>query len=138
MGDVYIVGIDMLKFSKSAGVAPEVLGAEAAINAMDEAGVTIKDIGALYAGSAFTGGIAQRLQKQIGQTGIPSASVSNACATGATAFREAMFMVKAGVTNIALAVGCEVMPRGLLGGAGEPEGITTEGLTGSATMPART
>jgi len=136
MGDVYIVGIDMVKFSKTAGVGPEVLGAEAALNALEEAQVTIRDIDTLYAGSVFSMNIAQRVQKQLGQTGIPTASVSNACATGATAFREAMFSVKAGAAKIALAVGCEVMPRGLLGGAGDSEGITTEGLMGSATMPA--
>ena len=33
------------------------------------------------------GGIGQRIQKQIGQTGIPVYNVANACATGATAFR---------------------------------------------------
>ncbi|MBV9997247.1 MAG: thiolase family protein [Caulobacteraceae bacterium] len=125
----------MLKFSKAAGVGPEVLGAEAALNAMDEAQVSIKDIQALYAGSAFSGGIAQRLQKMIGQTGIPSASVSNACATGATAFREAMFNILAGDSEITLAVGCEVMPRGLLGGAAD-NGVSAEGLIGSASMPA--
>ena len=34
-------------------------------------------------------GIGQRIQKQIGQTGIPVYNVTNACATGATAFRVA-------------------------------------------------
>ena len=32
-------------------------------------------------------GVGQRLQKQIGQTGIPVFNVANACATGATAVR---------------------------------------------------
>jgi acetyl-CoA acetyltransferase len=135
MGDVYIVGIDMLKFSKSAGVPAENLGAQAALNAMDEAGVTIQDIHALYSGSIFSQGVGQRIQKLIGQTGIPVANVANACATGATAFREAMFTIQAGEASIALAVGSEVMPRGLLGGAAD-NGVSTEGLMGSASMPA--
>src|ERR1700722_20074968 len=100
MGDVYIVGIDMLKFSKSAGVPAENLGAEACLNAMDEAGVTIQDIHALYSGSIFSNGVGQRIQKLIGQTGIPVANVANACATGATAFREAMFSIQAGEASI--------------------------------------
>lgn len=137
MRDVYIVGIEMLKFGRFPGRTPGELGAEAALMAMDEAGVTIHDIQAIYCGNQFdpVGMIAQDVQKQIGQTGIPAANVRNACATGATTFREAMFLIKAGEADVTLAVGCETMPRGMLG-AGEPAtGISTEGLLGSASMP---
>jgi acetyl-CoA acetyltransferase len=136
MRDVYIVGIDMLKFGRFSRTPGE-LGAEAALLAMDEAGIAIQDIQALYCGNQFDpiGMIAQDIQKQIGQTGIPAANIKNACATGATAFREAMFFIKAGAGDITLAVGCEVMPRGLLGGGQPPAGISTEGLLGSASMP---
>jgi acetyl-CoA acetyltransferase len=60
---------------------------------------------------------------------------ANACATGATAFREAWIAIKAGLYDIVLAVGVEQMGRGLLGGGGRGEGIPTEGLLGSSTMP---
>jgi acetyl-CoA acetyltransferase len=135
--DVYIVGIDMLKFGRFHGSTPGQLGGEAALMAMDDAGVSINDIQALYCGNQFdpVGMIAQQVQKQIGQTGIPVANVRNACATGATAFREAMYLIKAGAADITLAIGAEVMPRGLLGGAEPAEGISTEGVTGSASMP---
>jgi acetyl-CoA acetyltransferase len=137
MRDVYIVGIDMLKFGRFAGRTPGELGAEAALLAMDEAGLRIQDIQALYCGNQFDpiGMIAQDIQKQIGQTGIPAANVKNACATGATAFREAMLFIKAGAGDITLAVGCEVMPRGLLGGGPPLGGISTEGVLGSGSMP---
>jgi len=138
MRDVYIVGIDMLKFGRFPGTTPAQIGAESALNAMDEAGISIHNVEALYCGNQFdpTGMIAQEIQKQIGQTGIPSANVRNACATGATAFREAMYLIKAGGAEITLAVGCEVMPRGLLGGGGLAEGIDPEGILGSGSMPA--
>lgn len=137
MTDVYIVGIEMLKFGRFPGRTPGELGAEAALGAMDEAQVTIKDIQALYCGNQFdpAGTVGQSIQKQIGQTGIPVSNVKNACATGATAFREALFMIKAGEASVALAVGCEVMPRGLLGGGGGGDGISPEGLFGSQSMP---
>ncbi|WP_448661599.1 thiolase family protein [Sphingomonas sp. CJ20] len=137
MRDVFIVGIDMLKFGRFPGRTPGQLGAEAALLAMDEAGVGIGDIDALYCGNQFDpiGMIAQDVQKQIGQTGIPAANVKNACATGATAFREAMFFIRAGAGEITLAIGCEVMPRGMLAG-GEPAfGIDVEGRMGSSSMP---
>jgi acetyl-CoA acetyltransferase len=63
-------------------------------------------------------------------------NVSNACATGATAFREGWAAVKAGLYDLVLCVGVEQMGRGLLGGAGGGAGIPREGLLGSGTMPA--
>jgi acetyl-CoA acetyltransferase len=80
--------------------------------------------------------VGQRILQQIGQTGIPVVNVANACATGATAFREAWAAVKAGLYDIVLAVGVEQMGKGLLGGAGGGTGIPKEGLLGSGTMPA--
>ena len=60
----------------------------------------------------------QRIQKQIGQTGIPVFNVTNACATGATAIRTVYMAIKAGEASIGLAVGVEQMGKmGLLRGA---------------------
>jgi acetyl-CoA acetyltransferase len=80
--------------------------------------------------------VGQRILHLIGQTGIPVVNCANACATGATAFREGWMAVKAGVYDLVLAVGVEQMGRGLLGGGAPAKGIPTEGLLGSGTMPA--
>ena len=81
--------------------------------------------------------VGQRILQEIGQTGIPVVNVSNACATGATAFREGWAAVKAGLYDLVLCVGVEQMGKGLLGGgAGGGTGIPKEGLLGSGTMPA--
>jgi acetyl-CoA acetyltransferase len=80
--------------------------------------------------------VGQRILQEIGQTGIPVVNVANACATGATAFREAWMAIKAGAYDLVLAVGVEQMGAGLLGGGGGGKGIPKEGLLGSATMPA--
>ncbi len=80
--------------------------------------------------------VGQQVLQQIGQTGIPVVNCANACATGATAFRDAWMSVKAGIYDMVLAVGVEQMGRGLLGGMGGRTGIPTEGLLGSSTMPA--
>ena len=53
------------------------------------------------------GGIAQQIQKQIGQTGIPAYNVSNACATGATALRTVIMAIKAGECDMCIAIGVE-------------------------------
>jgi acetyl-CoA acetyltransferase len=90
---------------------------------------------ALYCGNLgqASGMVGQRMLEEIGQTGIPVTNVANACATGATAFRDAWMAIKAGVYDVVLAVGVEQMGKGLLGGGG---GVSTEGLIGSGTMPA--
>ena len=138
MGDVYVIGIDMIKFGRFPDKTVPQLGATAALLAMDDAGLTIQDMQALYCGnlgqaSAMVG---QRILQEIGQTGIGVVNCANACATGATAFREAWMSIKAGVNDVVLAVGVEQMGKGLLGGGGGATGISKEGLLGSGTMPA--
>ena len=135
--NVYIVGIDMIKFGKFPDRSVESLGAEAALGALDDAGLTIRDMEALYCGNLMfaSGMVGQRILREIGLTGIPVVNCANACATGATAFREGWIAIKAGLYDLVLAVGVEKMAgAGLLGGPRE-SGIPTEGLLGSGTMP---
>jgi len=139
MSDVFVVGIDMTKFQK-AGTGPSVdlLGAQAALMALDDCSLKLQQMEALYCGNLGQANamVGQRVLQQIGQTGIPVVNCANACATGATAFREAWMSIKAGVYDLVLAVGVEKMGGGLLGGGGGGSGIPKEGLLGSGTMPA--
>ncbi|MEM7220197.1 MAG: thiolase family protein [Pseudomonadota bacterium] len=138
MTDAYIVGVDMIKFGRFPDRTVPQIGAEAALLALDDCGLGIGDMQALYCGNLgqASGMVGQRILQEIGQTGVPVVNVSNACATGATAFREAWTSVKAGLYDVVLAVGVEQMGKGLLGGAGGAKGIPKEGLFGSGTMPA--
>ena len=138
MTDAYVVGVDMIKFGRFPERTVPEIGAEAALLALDDCGLTIQHMEALYCGNLgqASGMVGQRILQQIGQTGIPVVNVSNACATGATAFREAWAAVKAGLYDCVLAVGVEQMGKGLLGGTGGGTGIPKEGLLGSGTMPA--
>ena len=150
--DIWILGIYMTKFGKHPDVDTVDLAAEAAMSALADAQVSIKDVGVLAAGNlmASSAGIGQQLQKQIGQTGIPVYNVANACATGATALRTAIMAVKAGECDTGLAVGVEKLAgAGLLGGGGqaksdrkvyEPKGrygavASVDGRIGTETMP---
>jgi acetyl-CoA acetyltransferase len=138
MSDVYVVGVDMIKFGRFPDRTVPQIGAEAALMALDDAGLTIQDMQALYCGNLGQANamVGQRILQEIGQTGIGVVNCANACATGATAFREAWMSIKAGVFDCVLAVGVEQMGKGLLGGAGGGAGIPKEGLLGSGTMPA--
>jgi acetyl-CoA acetyltransferase len=137
--DVYIVGIDMIRFGRFPERSVPKLGAEAARLALDDAGVTIHDIESLYSGNLMQAGamVGQRILQEIGQTGIPVTNCSNACATGATAFRGGWMAIKAGIYDLVLVVGVEQLGKmGLLGGGGGGGGIPKEGLLGSGIMPA--
>jgi acetyl-CoA acyltransferase len=138
MSDVYVVGIDMIKFGRFPERTVPQIGAEAALMALDDAGLKIQDMEALYCGNLYQANamVGQRILQEIGQTGITVVNTANACATGATAFREAWMAVKAGAYDLVLAVGVEQMGKGLLGGGGGGSGIPKEGLLGSGTMPA--
>ena len=138
MSDVYIVGVAMIKFGRFPETPVPRLGATAVMMALDDAGLALKDMEALYCGNLGQAAamVGQRVLAEIGQTGIPVVNCANACATGATAFREGWMSIKAGIYDAVLCVGVEQMGKGLLGGAGGRKGIPTEGLLGSSTMPA--
>jgi acetyl-CoA acetyltransferase len=139
MSDVYVLGIDMIKFGRYPEKNVRQLGAEAALLALKDAGLTIQDMEALYSGNLMqaAGMVGQGILQEIGQTGIPVTNCANACATGATAFREAWTAIKADLYDLVLVVGSEQLGKmGLLGGGGGGRGIPKEGLLGSQTMPA--
>jgi acetyl-CoA acyltransferase len=149
---VWVLGASMTKFGRYPDKDLIDLGSEASLAALDDGGVTIHDMDVLAAGNLAdaAAGVGQRLQKQIGQTGIPVYNVANACATGATALRCVYLSIKAGEADMGLAVGLEQMGKaGMLGASGkargekkvfEPKGrygsvMGVEGLLGTGMMP---
>ena len=126
--DIWILGIHMTKFGKHPDEDLVDIASQAAMAALADGGVTMRDMGVLAAGSlmAAGAGLGQQVQKQIGQTGIPVFNVANACATGATALRTAIMAVKAGECDMGLAVGAEKLAgAGLLaGGSRKDDGDT--------------
>lgn len=150
--NVWILGVSMTRFGRYPGRDVVDLGSEAALAALDDGGVSVFDMGVLATGCLYEANamVGQRIQKQIGQTGIPVYNVANACATGATALRTVYLTIKAGEADMGLAIGVEQMGKaGLLGGAGrartdkhvfEPSGrygavMGTEGILGTSLMP---
>jgi acetyl-CoA acetyltransferase len=150
--DIWVLGTSMTKFKRYKDRDLIDLGADAAIAALEDGGVTMADMGLLACGNLNQANamVGQRIAKQVGQTGLPIYNVANACATGATAFRTAYLAIKAGEADMALAVGVEQMGKqGLLGAANrarkdekvfEPNGrygavMQVEGVIGTGLMP---
>src|SRR5438105_2852521 len=149
--NVWLIGAAMTKFGRYPDQDVVDLASDAALDAMADAGATIHDMNVMAVGSQFEMfTLGQRVQKQIGQTGIACYNVSNACATGASAVRTVIMAIKAGEADMGLAIGAEQMGKaGLLGGAGqarpqktvyEPSGrygsvMPVEGVLGTRGMP---
>ena len=137
MAEIYVVGIDMIRFGRYPERTVVQLAADAALLALDDCSLGIADIQALYSGNIGETMTGQRTLQLIGQTGIPVVNCTNACATGATAFREGWISIKAGLYDTVLCIGVEKMGSGMIVKkkvGNEP--LPAEGLIGSETMPA--
>ena len=117
MGDAFVAGVSMLKFGRYKDRDVTDLGGEACLKALDDAGLGMRDVQFMAAGCLMQANamVGQRILHEIGQTGIPVVNVANACATGSTAFREAVLAVKSGEVDVALAVGVEQMGKAARG-----------------------
>src|SRR5260370_40936537 len=102
---LWVIGVAMTRFMRYPDKDLIDLGSEAALAALADAGLTIFDADILAAGCLFeTSGVGQRIQKQIGQTGIPVYHAPNAGATGAPAVRGAAEATKDGEASSGRAV----------------------------------
>ncbi|MGH7858339.1 MAG: thiolase family protein, partial [Candidatus Binatia bacterium] len=110
MKDVAVLGVGMHRFGMWADRSNADMLREAGLAALDDAGITFRDVGTAYVGYIFAGVMAGiRGMKELGLTGIPILHVENASATGACAFREACRAVASGEVEVAMAVGFDKM-----------------------------
>ena len=116
---VHVVGVGMIPFTKpGASEAYTVMGAQAARQALDDAGVDYGLIEQAYVGYVFGDSTAgQAAIYGVGLTGIPVVNVNNNCSTGSTALFLARQAVASGAVECALALGFEQMVPGPLKGA---------------------
>ncbi|MEK7867166.1 MAG: acetyl-CoA acetyltransferase [Planctomycetota bacterium] len=112
-GRVAIVGAGCTAFGEHFDRSYTDLAAEAAQEALREAGVPAKSIGAAWLSTAFPdvgvyrGRSGMDLAESLGVSGIPITRVSNYCASGGDALRNAANALLAGECDVALAVGVE-------------------------------
>ena len=116
MSNVYIAGIAMTVFGRHTERSLDDLAREALDGALKDAGCAAGDPGiAFYAGMTngpLQGQIAipgQVVFSKIGIEGIPVFNVENACASGSSAINLAVQSLRAGTTDVALALGAEKM-----------------------------
>ncbi|AXK37332.1 thiolase family protein [Streptomyces armeniacus] len=88
----------------------------AAVRALLDAGIGVKDVQAAYSANAMAGMLqgqemvrGQTVLREIGIDRIPVVNVENACASGSSALAQAVLTVRAGAADVVLAVGFEKM-----------------------------
>ncbi|MDX6743158.1 thiolase C-terminal domain-containing protein [Actinocorallia sp. A-T 12471] len=115
-GRAFVVGVGMTKFEKPGSKDWEYpdMAKEAVGKALEDAGLSYEQIEQAYAGSAY-GSMGQRALYEVGMTGLPVMTVSNACATGSSALFLARNAVRGGLADCVLAFGMEKMEKGSLG-----------------------
>jgi acetyl-CoA C-acetyltransferase len=113
MRDVAIIGVGMTKFGELWDMGIRDMFAEAALKAIDDAGV--KKLDAMYVGAMSSGlytaqeHIASVMADYIGQRGVASTRVESACASGGLSVKSAYLDVASGMSDIVLAGGVEKM-----------------------------
>jgi len=108
---VAIIGMGCTKFGELWDKSPESLIIEAFTEAIEDAGIDKKDIGAAWSGTCYdevsVGKSAIPLAVTLKLPFIPATRVENFCATGSEALRGACYAVASGAYDICLAVGVE-------------------------------
>jgi len=110
MKDVAVLGVGMHRFGMWQDKSNADMGREAGLAALDDAGLSFRDVQAAYVGYIFAPVMsAARTMKEFGLTGLPVQHVENASATGSAAFREACFAVASGRHDVVMVLGFDKM-----------------------------
>ena len=115
MRDVFIAGVGQTAVNKDPQSRGRYLGAAAVKDALADAGIETKTVGALYVGNMLSGILAQQAQlggliaDYTGLAGIEAVTVEAACASGGAAVRMAYQAVAGGIHDVVAVCGVERM-----------------------------
>ncbi|UTN35937.1 thiolase family protein (plasmid) [Pseudomonas aeruginosa] len=116
MSTIYIAGIAMTVFGRHLERSLDDLAGEALRAALKDAGCSSRELGAAYYAGMTNGPLqgqisipGQVVLSKLGIEQIPIVNVENACASGSSAINLAVQCLKAGTTDVALAIGAEKM-----------------------------
>jgi benzoylsuccinyl-CoA thiolase BbsB subunit len=124
MREVAVIGVGSTVMGKFPEMLPYELGAQAARAAIQDAGISPKDLQFAYCANLYGGMvIGQAALGEIGTTDIELTNIENACTGGATALRKAWWDIASGLYDIGIAIGVE--------------SITTSYMAGKLITPAR-
>ncbi|MER6081322.1 thiolase family protein [Streptomyces sp. NPDC001833] len=116
MENIYVVGVGMTRFGRLLDQSIKQLTRTAVEAALADAGIAADQIGAAFFANCVQGHMegqhmirGQIALREMGIGGIPVTNVESACTSGSTALNLAVNQLRAGETDVALAVGAEKM-----------------------------
>jgi len=117
MREVAIIGAGMVKFGKIPDYPAAKMGGDAALLALEQAGMKPTQMQSTFCGNIGNPpNIGQRLNGEMGVTGIPAFNHENACASSSAAFRQAVLSVANDINDYVLVVGVENMTSHIASG----------------------
>ncbi|WP_066913089.1 thiolase family protein [Millisia brevis] len=123
-------GVGTSDFGVFADRRVETLAWSAVAEAIRDADIAPNEIDAIIVGSVFgPPGVATRIQRGLGIGAIPMWTIENACASGTSAYHEAVTAVRSGRFDRVLVIGVDQLST-LFTGAIVPEATDPEGATG--------
>jgi acetyl-CoA C-acetyltransferase len=120
--DVAVVGIGIHPFGRHPGKSGRAQGAQAARQALADAGIGWADVECAFGGS-MAGGGADTLVSDLGLTGLPFINVHNGCATGGSALAMADRAIRSGDHDLVMAIGFDKHPPGAFNADPEASGL---------------
>lgn len=116
MRDVYVAGVGMTPFGRLASTSVKELTARAVSLALEDAGFEPKRIESIYFSNTSQSPLegqhmiaGQVALRPLGFQGIPIMNVENACASSSSGLHAAFAAIRAGLCDVALAVGVDKM-----------------------------
>ncbi|NML45726.1 thiolase family protein [Ramlibacter sp. G-1-2-2] len=114
--DVYVTGVGFHPFGRFPDKSLKTLAATAALGALDDAGISVRELDAAICANAYAGLLnnqesirGETWLRGIGLGGVPVMNVENACASGSTAVHLACMGIASGNYDTVLVVGAEKM-----------------------------
>lgn len=105
---VFVVGGGLHAYQRQSQTPYVELGLTAVRRALADAGISWKDVGSAYVGTANIGMAAgTTMLRYLGATGLPVVQVENASASGSSAFRQAVVEVAGGFADVVAAIGVD-------------------------------
>jgi acetyl-CoA acetyltransferase len=112
----YVAGVGMHPFGRYPNSSLKDLARVAVVGALLDANVGPKDIDAVYSANAMAGLLqgqeqirGQTVLREVGIERVPIVNIENACASGSSAFRQAILAIRAGAAECVLVLGFEKM-----------------------------
>lgn len=138
---VVVLGVGVAKFEREPSRGMDEVSREAALRALEDAGMTYRDIQIGFCGNVYQPGTAPLVFYSLGKTGIPITRLDIACASTSRGVHLGAYLIEAGAYDTCMVIGIERMPRGLVPMPVEMGAISLrheaiyDGLTGLLTMP---